>query len=86
MTLALRLPSTALESSHFPCQGITTIEADEAVASSDVMKKIKISEFDSVNLDPAESVLVFPILQVLRFSGSPSGGLSIEFSIISCIS
>jgi hypothetical protein len=34
-------------------RAVTTIEADEAVASSDFLKKKKNPEFGSVNLDPA---------------------------------
>jgi len=66
-------------------RAVTTIEADEVVASSDFLKK-KILQFGSVNLDAAGSIPVFSMLQVLRFSGSLSLGLSIEISIISFIS
>jgi len=54
-------------------RAITTIEADVWLSEEE-----KIPEFGSVNLDPAGSALVFSILQVLRFSGSLSLGLSIQ--------
>jgi hypothetical protein len=46
-------------------RAVTTFEADEAVASSDFLKRRKIPEFGSVNLESAGSVLVFSSLQVL---------------------
>jgi hypothetical protein len=69
-----------------PYRAVTTIEADEVVASSDFLKQKKIPDVGSFNLKPAGSVLVFSSLQELRFRESLNLELSIEFSIISFIS
>jgi hypothetical protein len=50
-------------------RSVPTFEADEAVASSDFLKRRKIPEFGSVNLESAGSVLVFSSLQVLILVG-----------------